>query len=334
MYDDLLYPTYVYFSSCSPTSLYEPLSSAKRERGSLGLWTCVVVSLFARYWSTSSPRPNSDDASEKIMLADVVETLENPMATLSEDKPAKEQRLYRVGLSYACKRCGLPKKGHVCAMKEGDAPSKPAGKKRQAKGSSKSGLDAVQSGDALQDNKRPRTADDSLPSQTQSAVESSSSSGGNLGADDRGSDAKGAPTVSEDAALLGKLLEDVRETQRPPSLITPGDGDAPRCAMPQGMMSAISALPTSLTSPWCNTPQLSLSPGQFMLCTPAPTGSPSLQFPGGLSPATLNAVGAPLSSPGLGMLAEVAEVSARKRPLEGLEAIGVDIDSASPERCA
>ena len=28
----------------------------------------------------------------------------------------KERRLHRVGLSYKCKRCGQPKKGHVCPL--------------------------------------------------------------------------------------------------------------------------------------------------------------------------------------------------------------------------
>ena len=32
----------------------------------------------------------------------------------SEMPKEKERRLNRVGLSYRCKVCGLPKKGHVC----------------------------------------------------------------------------------------------------------------------------------------------------------------------------------------------------------------------------
>jgi hypothetical protein len=36
------------------------------------------------------------------------------------DQEKKEARLYRVGLSYRCGRCGQPKKGHVCNVPDGE----------------------------------------------------------------------------------------------------------------------------------------------------------------------------------------------------------------------
>lgn len=32
----------------------------------------------------------------------------------------RQRRLYRVGLSYRCGRCGKPKKGHVCDIPDGE----------------------------------------------------------------------------------------------------------------------------------------------------------------------------------------------------------------------
>ena len=40
--------------------------------------------------------------------------------TKAESKAERERRLNRVGLSYRCGRCGMPKKGHVCNVAEGD----------------------------------------------------------------------------------------------------------------------------------------------------------------------------------------------------------------------
>jgi len=37
------------------------------------------------------------------------------------DQAGKEARLYRRGLSYRCKRCGQPKKGHNCTMTDAEA---------------------------------------------------------------------------------------------------------------------------------------------------------------------------------------------------------------------
>jgi hypothetical protein len=37
-----------------------------------------------------------------------------------ETEEEKQRRLYRVGLSYRCGRCGKPKKGHVCDVPEGE----------------------------------------------------------------------------------------------------------------------------------------------------------------------------------------------------------------------
>ena len=39
-----------------------------------------------------------------------------------ESKKEKEKRLNRVGLSYRCGRCGMPKKGHVCPGGDGPLP--------------------------------------------------------------------------------------------------------------------------------------------------------------------------------------------------------------------
>lgn len=41
-------------------------------------------------------------------------------STKQQQEDDKQRRLYRVGLSYRCGRCGKPKKGHVCDVPEGE----------------------------------------------------------------------------------------------------------------------------------------------------------------------------------------------------------------------
>jgi len=189
-------------------------------------------------------------------------------------KKDKEQRTYRVGLSYTCKRCGQPKKGHVCTVasdgavgtgsSDGTRP-KPNEKKRPAKEVTKSATpDASKaSSDAKKDTaKRARHADAEEATPTRVLPPAATK-------------ALAAPITPEDSILLTELLDRVDDAQRPPTLVTPEDDEPAPELLPFGMLSKLSPPPASLAS----TTNL-FSPGQFltMLGTPAPAITPGLRF--------------------------------------------------------
>ena len=87
---------------------------------------------------------NAEVASETTMVAmdDVPSILSAPDGMISNgtsapesplggSKKEKERRVYRVGLSYACKHCGQPKKGHKCTLiaPSGDGVADPSEEK-------------------------------------------------------------------------------------------------------------------------------------------------------------------------------------------------------------
>lgn len=209
------------------------------------------------------------------------ETDANVAVPIDTSKPKKEDRAYRIGLSYACKRCGLPKKGHVCT-----APAE----KNSATGETK----------PVQKNKRPpptAAAGDAV-----SEAKSKTPSTKKLRTDKVTVAPPTDPTDMQtsdavtDALALSDLIDELREG-RPPSLITPDD---------EGEAAALSVLSTSLNSASWGQPDVAgedlFSPGLFMLGAPASMMSATrlgsarlgLRFDAALSPATLNAL-SPLS---------------------------------------
>jgi len=247
-----------------------------------------------------------------------------------ETKKEKERRLNRVGLSYRCGRCGMPKKGHVCTgvareSEDSDVPlvqgasaaaAAPAGVKTptNAAGASASqtagtpGIWDLDSDSIFKD----------IKSVLQTPAGGAAGGGGSskAGAGEpkekkkggtkkkKGAAAEMPPppampaVVAERAAEKSALLEELDiAMQRPPSVITPEDG-----AGAAGGPSSLGA-PSSLVSA-----SDMFSPGQLMthlLGTPTPAITP------GLSPGTLNELGNMLQSPGavLASARKVAEAA-------------------------
>jgi len=178
---------------------------------------------------------------------------------------------HRIGLSYACKRCGQPKKGHICT-----APA--------------DGVDATKTAKPTQKKKRPGSDESKTPSTKRARKDESIEV---LPTDPP--DANDAPTalVLSDVQALLDVVD--RPEGRPPSLITPDD---------DGEAVALSVLSTNLNSEsWGQGPitgENLFSPSQFMLSVneSAPTSMISasqlgsarlgLRFQATLSPATLS----------------------------------------------
>lgn len=247
-----------------------------------------------------------------------------PVVGADDVMKVKEQRLNRVGLSYNCKRCGLPKKGHVCLMEEKDDKVEAKAKaKEEAKGKAKEEAKEKKPAKAKSSSSTDATIASQPPPASEAAAEKKKATGTKRRKqeddDDVPSDGPMPPppvmcqTVAaglavpvkaarrsprrmevsaEDAALLEELeFEQPPVLDRPPSLITPEDSEVPRCG-PSSVMSTISAPPASLASA-----SNIFSPGQFMASNflDTPTGMNSVA----LSPGTLAALGATLTSPGL-----------------------------------
>ena len=246
----------------------------------------------------------------------------------NESKIEKERRLNRVGLSYRCGRCGQPKKGHVCnGVGEGGelgaedvgllgaalAPAEPKEKKVKKAKKEKEPKVIVSVGD-LEDSPTGQWALDSesifkdikTVLQTPGGEGKGSSKAKASGSKRRKKDEAKAmpppPVLAEKAAEKSALLEELDiAMQRPPSLITPEDGDNCRAGP-----SSMNPPPSSLVSA-----SDMFSPGQLMthlLGTPTPAITP------GLSPGTLNELGNMLQSPGA-MLASARK--AQEATLEG-----------------
>jgi len=77
-----------------------------------------------RFELSLNPSASSSSAKRRRLTAGVHDDWagggpEAETAAERAEREEKEKRLYRRGLSYRCKRCGQPKKGHVCALAEG-----------------------------------------------------------------------------------------------------------------------------------------------------------------------------------------------------------------------
>ena len=232
-----------------------------------------------------------------------------PKKHRAETKKEKERRMNRVGLSYRCGRCGLPKKGHVCVGTVDGMPLdgsglgmpmkiSPASDGSEAGGSSTTppgGRWDLDSESIFKDIKSVLQAPPP-PAAGGAGGKANGKAGG--GSKRRASKSKGdmpppmpphivPAVVAERAAEKTQLLEELDiAMQRPPSVITPDDGDHSRSA---GGPSSLGA-PSSLVSA-----SDMFSPGQLMthlLGTPTPAITP------GLSPGTLNELGNMLQSPG------------------------------------
>lgn len=231
-------------------------------------------------------------------------------------KKEKERRLNRVGLSYRCGRCGQPKKGHVCngTVPDGDGDGDDIGGGDNGEKADKSDLSAEPK--EPKEKKPPKRKKDKCESRAgrggmdldsdsifkdiKSVLQTPSTDGrGGSGSDTSGAPSGSGPkrrkkddkssmppppvvassadaeTRAEKTALLEEL--DIA-MQRPPSVITPEDGEHAR-----GGPSSMNAAPSSLVSA-----SDMFSPGQLMthlLGTPTPAITP------GLSPGTLNELG-------------------------------------------
>lgn len=222
-----------------------------------------------------------DDAIIELPTAITAEGLPSmPQSPVS--KKNKEQRAYRVGLSYACKRCGQPKKGHKCTMPnappaDGSAAAsevKTAEKKRPVK--EQTSPDAAdtegktEKAPPAKKAKKEVAKEVPLP-QTETKEPSQAS--------------LLQPVRDDDVVRLAELLE-FNHPERPPSLITPEDVEAPDVEAALAL-SSMSAPPASLTSA-----SNLFSPNQLltMMGTPAPLLTPHLHFQRGISPGSLNAL--------------------------------------------
>jgi len=233
--------------------------------------------------------------------------------TAEQKKHEKERRLNRVGLSYRCGRCGMPKKGHVCIGGDGAPPAASKqpppvpgaspgsdgsnGAGRTPPGVSPTGLSGISptGGWDLDSESIFKDIKSVLQTPAPLAVPVPPPNKGSNGkASSKRSKANSkmpppalipAVMAEKSAAEKSQLLEELDiAMQRPPSVITPDDGDGsrggpgPASLGPSSMMSASDMF----------------SPGQLMthlLGTPTPAITP------GLSPGTLNELGNMLQSP-------------------------------------
>lgn len=206
----------------------------------------------------------------------------------------KERRLNRVGLSYRCKYCGLPKKGHVClgkpAASSGDGSG---GGDDEAKAEAK-----VKSKPKVATEKEADKGDDEGEIWDAAAIcrdikavvpagEKKAAAKRKRKEEDKGSGkekaAMSAPPLPRVSTAEKAALREEFEAVRPPSLITPEDSEGMR-----GPPSSMAAPPASLLS--TTSMGALFSPSMFMtnLGTPAPVLTP------GLSPGTFDAIGGPV----------------------------------------
>jgi len=246
------------------------------------------------------------------------------------DAKVKEARPTRVGLSYNCKYCGQPKKGHVCLLKPGAGAAAPAStkpkkaaeekKKASAKGEGKGGASGGAKAGEGSASAAADVADDKdvlplpLPGNSDGDGEMQAKAGGkSSGAKRRASQGgsksakRAAPAspvlahsvsasttktevTAEDAALLADLEFD-HNTQRPPSLITPEDVTHHYEA---ARGAPLSSMMSSMMAPPASLASATnaFTPGQLM----NNMFSPPAITPG-LSPGTLDALGSVLVSP-------------------------------------
>ena len=208
-----------------------------------------------------------------------------PESPVGGSKKEKERRVYRVGLSYACKHCGQPKKGHKCTLiaPPGDGVADPSEekpiveKKRPAKDPSKPADEGASKTEKTSSEKRPKKEAARETPQARTVPDAIEEPRTSIRAPVAGL------VGHEDAVRLAELLE-FNNPLRPPSLITPEDVEAPDVEAALAL-SSMSAPPASFAS----APTL-FSPSQFitMMGTPAPAITPGpLRFPHGLSPGAL-----------------------------------------------
>jgi len=258
----------------------------------------------------------------------------------AEAKKEKERRLNRVGLSYRCGRCGQPKKGHVCVGgPEGGAAVQPpviegispgsegsSGVNRTPPGVSPNALAGISptggwdldSDSIFKDIKSVLQTPAGSSSVAPPPPAKPSNANGKAGKK-RGSAAYSKmppPPVVGNAVVASEksqLLEELDiAMQRPPSVITPEDGDHSRGGGPSSL-----GAPSSLVSA-----SDMFSPGQLMthlLGTPTPAITP------GLSPGTLNELGNMLQSPpqplSAGQGPPSAALSSGGKPLAGVDGL-------------
>ena len=184
------------------------------------------------------------------------------MEEVEESKVEKERRLNRVGLSYRCKVCGLPKKGHVCLGEGADGSSVETGSGKRKEAERKKSEEDNGMWDAA-----------ALLSDIRSVVSSSASKKKtDKSRPKRAREEKEETEEAFDASLL-------------PSLITPEDAAEVAARVPRSSRSAtvgprLVGGPPSLRSSFFGS---SPSVANHMPAPPLPTP--------GLSPATLDVLG-------------------------------------------
>lgn len=230
------------------------------------------------------------------------------MADGAESKAEKLARPERVGLTYRCKYCGLPKRGHVClvgpsgaggeAKGSGSKPKKQ--KEKSEKQLAKQDSDATQEGEAAWDAKSIfKDIKSVLPAP--GSEKKKKSSGSKRKKKDEEAEDEGSSTPLQAlsvAAEQAQKLQDEFEFEvprsmprPPPCVITPDDGDGTLAGPNSAGPCSMSAPPASLAS------VSAFTPGQLMshfLDTPAPP------ITAHLSPGTLQALSVDVASPGPG----------------------------------
>jgi len=217
------------------------------------------------------------------------------MERMEAERVEKERRLNRIGLSYKCKYCGLPKKGHVCTGKPaGDdvsvgAVKNPAGKAAKAK------LASEKQRDNDEEERSEVWGAAAICADIKSVVSAARAEKGDDDEEERGEEWSAAAicadiksVVSAAGAKKGgskrarkdseKLFDAVRP---PPSIITPDDTRSSGLPLLGGPPSMLS----SFVGPGSSS---NLSPGTFMTTLGTPV--PPLLTPE-LSPNTLDVMG-------------------------------------------
>ncbi len=131
----------------------------------------------------------------------------------------KETRLYRRGVSYKCKKCGLPKKGHICAFKgpddDDDDRCAPAG---GAQGAAAPARVAASGGDAsaiFQDMAAALNDAPAAPAAGRAAPAAPAAIAAG------GANFRAAPQTSNSITSFDVMLADLAFAARPPPVITP-----------------------------------------------------------------------------------------------------------------
>ena len=201
-----------------------------------------------------SPAPSSDSPGAKEAKVDsaaatatVAKEATKTAAQREKEKKAEEERQrrqYRVGLSYRCGRCGMPKKGHVCSNPDGDADTYDKDGNLKNPEGKQPVLAAVVRSSSAMSNGVPRPGSvgkvevsgeaTTIFKDMSEALGDNQSSTSPMGAAPAGTPGTGASAGSAGSAPnsggpqlsdMDMMLADLAFAARPPPVITPHEGD-------------------------------------------------------------------------------------------------------------